>query len=269
MTDKKTEAMKLALEALEHMLEDAKQERLTVEYWNECVDAITALREALAKPDFWEGYVPEPDSTCNNTLRAQGKGYPRTCKKCGLGPCVGLAQQALDKKAENARELGLDYEPAQQEPVTPCTHPSLGFSSLREDGAASRWSCVMCGTEFVPKTTQRWTEFNEATKRNIEHAEWYLSTHPQPAQQEPAGWRPATFHRDNLTFNPGLPDEQTVKFWKLQGVEIEYCYTSPPAQRKPLTDEQIADLYFDKFSMGELKAFARAIEAAHGIKENT
>ncbi|CAB5220185.1 hypothetical protein UFOVP232_78 [uncultured Caudovirales phage] len=50
-------------------------------------------------------------------------------------------------------------------------------------------------------------------------------------EQEPAGWRPATFHRDNLTFNPGLPDEQTVKFWKLQGVEIEYCYTTPP-QRK-------------------------------------
>ena len=40
------EAMKLALEALEHMLEDAKQERLTVEYWNECVDAITAIKQA-------------------------------------------------------------------------------------------------------------------------------------------------------------------------------------------------------------------------------
>jgi len=48
-TDKSKEVMKLALEALEHMLEDAKQERLTVEYWNECVDAITALREALAE----------------------------------------------------------------------------------------------------------------------------------------------------------------------------------------------------------------------------
>ena len=45
-------------------------------------------------------------------------------------------------------------------------------------------------------------------------------------------------------------------------------YTTPP-QRKPLTDEEIEDLYFDKFSMSELKAFARAIEAAHGIKENT
>ena len=50
-------------------------------------NAMQILREALAKPDFWEGYVPEPDKR----------------------------QQALDKKAENARELGLDYEPAQQE----------------------------------------------------------------------------------------------------------------------------------------------------------
>ena len=43
-------------------------------------------------------------------------------------------------------------------------------------------------------------------------------------------------------------------------------YTTTP-QRKPLTDEEIEDLYFDKFSMGELKAFARAIEATHNIKE--
>jgi hypothetical protein len=48
----KDEALKLALEALEHMLEDAKQERLTVEYWNECVDAITAIKQVLAAPDL-------------------------------------------------------------------------------------------------------------------------------------------------------------------------------------------------------------------------
>lgn len=28
-------------------------------------------------------------STCTETLKAQGKPYPRTCQKCGLGPCVG------------------------------------------------------------------------------------------------------------------------------------------------------------------------------------
>jgi hypothetical protein len=33
--------------------------------------------------------APSHNSTCNETLRAQGKSYPITCKKCGLGPCVG------------------------------------------------------------------------------------------------------------------------------------------------------------------------------------
>ena len=52
------------------------------------IDALN-MASKVVKPDFWEGYVPEPDKR----------------------------QQALDKKAENARALGLDYEPAQQEPV--------------------------------------------------------------------------------------------------------------------------------------------------------
>ena len=47
------------------------------------------------KPDFWEGYVPEPVKPATEESSAT------------------QAQQALDKKAENARELGLDYEPAQ------------------------------------------------------------------------------------------------------------------------------------------------------------
>jgi hypothetical protein len=42
-----------------------------------------------------------------------------------------------------------------------------------------------------------------------------------------------------------------------------------PQQRKPLTDEQIYDMYNEPRSDAEMIAFARAIEAAHGIKENT
>jgi len=48
------EAMKLALEALDAALSDDQP------YIEKSKQAITALREALAKPDFWEGYVPEP-----------------------------------------------------------------------------------------------------------------------------------------------------------------------------------------------------------------
>jgi hypothetical protein len=91
------DVMKLALEALEQI-----DEAMPFPVGK---SAITALREALAEQPA------QQDNTCSNALRAQGKAYPRTCKKCGLGPCVELAQQALDKMAENARELGLDYEP--------------------------------------------------------------------------------------------------------------------------------------------------------------
>jgi hypothetical protein len=48
----------------------------------------------MAKPiplvDF---YQPVQDSTCSETLRAQGKAYPRTCRKCGLGFCIGAPKQ--------------------------------------------------------------------------------------------------------------------------------------------------------------------------------
>ena len=67
--NKQTEALKLALEALERALSDDRP------YIVQCKEAITAIREALA-------------------------------------------DSALDRMAENARELGLDYGPAQkQEPV--------------------------------------------------------------------------------------------------------------------------------------------------------
>ena len=101
------EAMKLALEALDNLMywDNGKPD------YDEARQAITALREALAKPDFWEGYVPEPVKPAQR------------CPLCNYqyGHAIGCKNNpvdiALDKKAENARELGLDYEPAQQEPV--------------------------------------------------------------------------------------------------------------------------------------------------------
>ena len=46
----------------------------------------------------------------------------------------------------------------------------------------------------------------------------------------------------------------------------EPLYTTPP-QRKPLTDEEIERIY-DRYG-GNMTNCARAIERAHGIKENT
>ena len=62
--------------------------------------------------DFWDGYVPEPDKR----------------------------QQALDRMADNARELGLDYEPAQQEP----------FGYFRYDLRLDAWVQNRAGTQGTP-----------------------------------------------------------------------------------------------------------------------
>jgi hypothetical protein len=79
------EALKLALEALEHMLEDAKQERLTVEYWNECVDAITAIKQALAAQ-------PAPVQSC----------YCPNCEAMGKELAALKAHLTEEKKVELA-----------------------------------------------------------------------------------------------------------------------------------------------------------------------
>ena len=64
---------------------------------------------ALVRADEREQALAAPvqDSTCSETLRAKGKAYPRTCKKCSLGPCIGAPKQP----------------PAQPAPVQPAPVP--------------------------------------------------------------------------------------------------------------------------------------------------
>ena len=105
----------------------------------------------------------------------------------------------------------------------------------------------------------------------------------QPAQQAPVAWQVEMFiagewaplgnpqrsktKAEALASNPALPKEHQRLF---------PVYTSPPAQRKPLTDEQIMAIGKElglKCRLGGNPNidfdYARAIEAAHGIKENT
>jgi len=65
---------------------------------------------------------------------------------------------ALDKKAQNARELGLDYEPAQQEPVAWCVINNgeiIGEPTLYLDGAEEILAGQIegCGSEIAPLYT--------------------------------------------------------------------------------------------------------------------
>lgn len=138
------------------------------------------------------------------------------------------AQQALDKKAENARELGLDYEPV--------------------------WGGGPSNKDY--EDAMRLRRLNELAK---------------PAQQqEPVAWR--------FTGIAGLKRYMTQKQYDAQQPGVKKWYepfmcancTSLLAQRKPLTDDEIHQCFLAS-EQGQdgtefRKAFARAIEAAHGIK---
>jgi len=61
-----------------------------------------------------------------------------------------------------------------------------------------------------------------------------------------------------------LPDE--IKCWQSAQAALRAALKQPQPPRQPLTDEQINTLF--QWGCGQsFRDFARAIEAAHGIKE--
>ena len=50
-------------------------------------------------------------------------------------------------------------------------------------------------------------------------------------------------------------------------VDDEMSFRTTPPQRQPLTHDELSDIWFKQST--DWMEFARAIEAAHGIKENT
>ena len=189
------DVMKLALEALENSWTEPGNKQYEFEK-----EAITALREALAEPDFWEGYVPEPDKR----------------------------QQALDKKAENARELGLDYEPAQQEFVSP-------------------------GGGYVPAIPAQ----QRPIKTFHGGKAWPVQ---EPAQPVPDAFEQLMREADKPTQVP----EGIAKYVDalVKGThEITSVTIRPKRTWVGLTDEEITDMWAESSPYYHEDDFARAIEA--------
>ena len=85
-------------------------ESILKEYGLQAIDFVADFKAAIAEQPAQHEPVPccGKYETCTQACTPRGR---------FLGKREALANEALDKMAENARELGLDYEPAQQEPV--------------------------------------------------------------------------------------------------------------------------------------------------------
>lgn len=141
------------------------------------------------------------------------------------------AQEALNKKAENARELGLDYEP-EQEPCGGCG--GSGWVS-RDPDIGTDQECFVCEGAGVIKPKQ-------------EPVAW-ISTGPA---------RMIYWKSDK----PAFGDDWVPLYTTPPPV-------AEPHKRKPLTDEEAQQIFAKHnctISTHLAGILARAIEAAHGIK---
>ena len=165
--------------------------------------------------------------------------------------CKVERNEALAKMAENAREVGLDYEPAQQEPEQPAQTEVIAGRTIKVDWKAQA------------------LELRELVRLGgIKIAELEAALAEQPAQQEPVGYWQGEFSKDGGATLYEVPQESMFGR-KYRNIPL---YDRPQA-REPLTGEQITEV-IDKMPHGirgwisdwDLYEFTRAIEAVHGIK---
>ncbi len=104
-----------------------------------------------------------------------------------------------------------------------------------------------------------------------------LAEQPAQPQREPVAVISAEQLSGMFHKLDGLDKNQWGYDWKKgwnAALRRAMDYTSPPAQRKPLTDEELFAVIKkidrdEQYIQTSLRHLARAIEAAHGIKENT
>ena len=92
--------------------------------------------------------APVQDSTCSETLRAQGKACPRTCRKCGLGPCIGAPKQppaAQPAPVPMAHIVGeIDHNGKVWTPAQPTDHSEQHLDRVKAQPAQEP-VCPKCG----------------------------------------------------------------------------------------------------------------------------
>ena len=146
-----------------------------------------------------------------------------------VDPLRGLIADAIDALAE---------QPAQQKPLIGETNVELGFYSNDASNGQQR--------ELVGKVEMGQLVGNRS----------HESASNPDAKRE-------------IAVITGVDEYGPMLNWYTHWVNFPIgtkLYTSPPAS-KPLTDEQMMEMYNEPRSDAEMIAFARAIEAAHGIGE--
>jgi hypothetical protein len=167
------------------------------------------------------------DSTCNKTLRAEGKGYPRTCRKCGKGPCIA---DRVQPEQTNPWRDAVDHELSILHMVA-SDDPRESIRRLID------WHCAVQIDPLVSSAAQELIE--RGRREALEQPE-----------QEPVAW---AVYCDGFIALPAFEDEQAAikemqrrnKKWPHNKREVRALYDgTPPAQPAQRTEQEpVAGLY--------------------------
>ena len=154
------------------------------------------------------------------------------------------AQRALDKKAENARELGLDYEPATEE-------SSAVAAPVQEPVAEVAGSSRDLHIKFLP------------AGRSLQLGDKLYTTlpaQPAPTVQEPVGTYGEIHESMQALLRSGLQSDQQI----YAAMKDKPLYTTPPAQPAPIPENFMDALRFD---VAMRDAAQPAVPDAFGTRE--
>lgn len=179
-----------------------------------------------------------------------------------------LAQRAEPSRTQRMRDAGYTRRPTaremveKDEPVRELLISAAAMAVVAERKGEYKGASWVADAilETVPFSSQA-SQQAEPTQAPCDIAEdgvcEVIDCCRNPKQAEPVAWV--------------LPDLlpvfsfKTAQLWKRPFAEDQIpLYTAPP-QRKPLTEEEIYEMYSEPSSDAEMVEFARAIERAHGI----
>ena len=291
-----TEAMKLALEALEG-IHPGNMTPMAEEYWNK---AITALQEALAQPQQEpSGWQKIECPICGDMAiatdipAAQPQQEPVAAVAWQQGYDQGVADERISEANIGIAGFNAKVNPARNNPYTspqpaPVQQEPVAWVDAG-DLKPFRYCGVLeeCDYEYYRKNNQFvYLEVGMATVGKIVYTKKDFTTGAVYADR---GYRVEVARVLEQPAPVAEPRKQEPVAGLLVGQDSdgryvsiaakahadtlplgEYkLYTSPPAQRKPLTDEEMDNRLRRAGIIATLEALrciGREVEAAHGIK---
>lgn len=167
---------------------------------------------------------------------------------------LDLAQKALEDACGN--RCNAEYNPCFQREAI---NAIKAAKEAKDESVVIYGYCPICGGKGTSRERHPDGNTHCVNRHTYKSRDALITPPQQEAKDEPKAW----MHPSGEGYDSAFRDHRTVM--ACTGNKWEGwvpLYTNPP-QRKPLTDEEIwACLPKDPDEM----AFARAIEAAHGIK---